>query len=98
MERNKLLYGLSDAGLVVASSADTGGTWTGACEALEHGRVKVFVKASGKLAPGNAKLLRMGGVAFPGEPWERLRELFTVPEPKNGELFPREAEQSSSTD
>ena len=34
MERNKLLYGLSDAALVVACSADTGGTWAGATEAL----------------------------------------------------------------
>lgn len=29
MERNKLLYGLSDAALVVASSADSGGAWAG---------------------------------------------------------------------
>jgi hypothetical protein len=65
---------------------------------LEQGRVRVFVKASGTLAPGNAKLLRIGGVAFPTEPWERLRELFTAPEPKNGELFPRSAERSSSMD
>ncbi len=87
MERNKLLYGLSDAALVVASSADTGGTWAGATEALQHGRVKVFVKSTGTVAPGNPKLLRMGGIPFPAEPWENLRALFTAPEPKNGQLF-----------
>lgn len=87
MDRNKLLYGLSDAALVVASSADTGGTWAGACEALQHGRVKVFVKASGTVAPGNPKLLRMGGMPFPEEPWDNLRALFTEPEQKNGQLF-----------
>lgn len=87
MERNKLLYGLSDAGLVVASSADNGGTWAGACEALQHGRVKVFVKSTGTVAPGNPKLLRMGGIPFPAEPWENLRALFTAPEPRNGQLF-----------
>ena len=87
MDRNKLLYGLSDAALVVASSADNGGTWAGACEALQHGRVKVFVKSAGTVAPGNPKLLRMGGIPFPEEPWENLRALFTPPEQKNGQLF-----------
>ena len=72
MERNKLLYGLSDAALVVASSADSGGTWAGATEALQHGKVKVFVKSTGALAPGNPKLTRMGGIPFPSEPWENL--------------------------
>ena len=87
MDRNKLLYGLSDAALVVASSADNGGTWAGACEALQHGRVKVFVKSTGTVAPGNPKLLRMGGIRFPEEPWDNLRALFTPPEKKNGQLF-----------
>ena len=87
MDRNKLLYGLSDAALVVASSADSGGTWAGATEALQHGRVKVFVKTTGILAPGNPKLARMGGIPFPAEPWENLRALFTAPEEKNSRLF-----------
>ncbi len=93
MERNKLLYGLSDAALVVASSADTGGTWAGATEALQHGRVKVFIKSTGAVAPGNPKLLRMGGIPFPAEPWENLRALFTPPEQKNGQLFSPTAQQ-----
>jgi predicted Rossmann fold nucleotide-binding protein DprA/Smf involved in DNA uptake len=96
MERNKLLYGLSDAALVVASSADNGGTWAGACEALQHGRVKVFVKSVGILAPGNPKLLRMGGISFPEEPWENLQALFTPPEQKNGQLFSRTTSETPS--
>jgi predicted Rossmann fold nucleotide-binding protein DprA/Smf involved in DNA uptake len=95
MDRNKLLYGLSDAALVVASSADSGGTWAGATEALQHGRVKVFVKSAGVLAPGNPKLVRMGGIPFPAEPWENLRPLFTAPEEKNGQLFSATAPQAS---
>ncbi len=87
MERNKILYGLSDAALVVASSADSGGTWAGAGEALQLGKVKVFVKSTGVLAPGNPKLMRMGGIPFPSEPWGDLGSLFTAPEAKNGELF-----------
>ena len=92
MERNKLFYGLSDAALVVASSADKGGTWAGATEALQRGRVKVFVKSTGTLAPGNPKLLRMGGIPFPNEPWEDLRVHFTPPEEKNRQLFSEEAQ------
>lgn len=91
MERNKILYGLSDAALVVASSADSGGTWAGASEALQHGRVKVFIKSTGTLAPGNSKLLRMGGDPFPAEPWDNLRALFAPPQEKNGRLFVEEA-------
>ena len=96
MERNKLLYGLSDAALVVASSADSGGTWAGAIEALQVGKVKVFVKSIGVLAPGNPKLAHKGGVPFPAEPWENLRSLFSAPEEKNGQLFSAAAQQSLS--
>ena len=87
MDRNKLLYGLSDAALVVASSADSGGTWAGAVEALKHGRVRVFIKSTDSVAPGNPKLLRIGGIPFPAEPWDNLRVLFTPPEQRNGKLF-----------
>ena len=87
MERNKLLYGLSDAALVVASAADSGGTWAGATEALHHGKVKVLVKSTGVVAPGNPKLLCIGGIPFPSEPWENLGSLFTPPEESNGQLF-----------
>lgn len=93
MDRNKVLYGLSDAALVVASSADTGGTWAGAKEALQQSRVRVFVKSTGVVAPGNPKLLGMGAIPFPEEPWENLRALFTVPEQKNGQLFSAAARQ-----
>lgn len=86
MERNKLVYGLAEAGLVVASSAGEGGTWAGATEALRHGRITVYVKATGSLAPGNAKLLKMGGKPFPPEPWEGIRELTVQPAPAQGLL------------
>jgi hypothetical protein len=48
----------------------------------------VFVKASGTLAPGNRKLLRMGGLPFPEQPWEDIRALFGPPERDSAELFP----------
>jgi len=79
MERNKLIYGLAEAALVVASSANEGGTWAGATEALRQGRITVYVKATGSIAPGNAKLLKMGAKALPPEPWENIRELLAPP-------------------
>jgi predicted Rossmann fold nucleotide-binding protein DprA/Smf involved in DNA uptake len=86
MERNKLVYGLAEAALVVASSAGEGGTWAGATEALRHGRITIYVKATGSLASGNAKLLKMGGKPFPPEPWEGIRELIAQPAPAQGLL------------
>ena len=43
MARNKLIYALSDFGLVIASDAEKGGTWAGAEEGLKAGWVPVFV-------------------------------------------------------
>jgi predicted Rossmann fold nucleotide-binding protein DprA/Smf involved in DNA uptake len=96
MGRNRILYGMSDAALVVASADESGGTWAGATEALRHHRVKVFVKASGTLAPGNRKLLRMGGLPFPEQPWEDIRALFGPPLRDAAELFPSGGVESAA--
>jgi predicted Rossmann fold nucleotide-binding protein DprA/Smf involved in DNA uptake len=84
MDRNKLLYGLSDAALVVASAADTGGTWAGATEALKADRINVYIKSTGTLAPGNSKLFSKRGLPFPAPPWEDLRSWLTAPHEKTG--------------
>jgi predicted Rossmann fold nucleotide-binding protein DprA/Smf involved in DNA uptake len=76
MERNRLIYALSDAALAVSSAADNGGTWAGAIEALDAARVAVYVKANGTVKEGNRKLLARGGRAFPEGPWTDLRSLF----------------------
>lgn len=76
MERNKLIYALSDAALVVTSAAENGGTWTGAVEALDAGRITVYVRAHGTVQEGNRKLLARGGRPFPEGPWADLRSLF----------------------
>jgi predicted Rossmann fold nucleotide-binding protein DprA/Smf involved in DNA uptake len=76
MERNKLIYALSDAALVVSSAAENGGTWAGALEALEAARITVYVKAHGTVREGNHKLLARGGHPFPEGPWPDLRSLF----------------------
>jgi len=60
MGRNKLIYALSDAAVVVASSSGTGGTWAGAEEALMARWVPVYVRAGDNAPTGNAQLERMG--------------------------------------
>jgi len=77
MERNKLIYGLSDAALVVTSAAESGGTWSGATEALECARIPVYVRNDGTVAEGNRKLLVHGAKPFPAEPWHDLQALLT---------------------
>ncbi|MGH9277984.1 MAG: hypothetical protein ACRD12_07745, partial [Acidimicrobiales bacterium] len=61
MGRNKIVYGLSRATLVVASAKGEGGTWSGATEAIRkrYGRVGVWVGAGG--GPGNQALVEAGG-------------------------------------
>ena len=44
MRRNRLIYALSRAAVVVASAKGSGGTWTGAVENLKHRWVPLFVR------------------------------------------------------
>jgi len=83
MERNKVIYALSDAALVVSSAAESGGTWAGAIEALDAVRVPVYVKAHGIVKEGNRKLLAHGGRPFQEGALMDLCSLFTpvAPEP-----------------
>jgi predicted Rossmann fold nucleotide-binding protein DprA/Smf involved in DNA uptake len=86
MERNKLIYALSEAALVVAAAAESGGTWAGAVEALECRRVTMYVKTAGVVPEGNRKLLARGAQPFPEQPWDGLRSLF-VPVAREALLF-----------
>ena len=52
MQRNKLIYALADAALVVSADFNKGGTWAGAIEQLEQlNYVPVYVRSTGELAP-----------------------------------------------
>jgi predicted Rossmann fold nucleotide-binding protein DprA/Smf involved in DNA uptake len=79
MERNKLIYALADAALVVAWSDQEGGTWAGAVEALKHKQIPVYVKGLRELPAGNRKMIQSGAQEFPLEPWIDLRQLFAKP-------------------
>lgn len=66
MQRNKLIYALADAALVVTSDFEKGGTWAGAIEQLDRLRlVPVFVYNSPNSGKGNAALLNRGGRPWP---------------------------------
>jgi predicted Rossmann fold nucleotide-binding protein DprA/Smf involved in DNA uptake len=66
MQRNKLIYALADAALVVNSDLNKGGTWAGAVEQLDKLRlVPVFVRATGELGKGLPALMEKGAVAWP---------------------------------
>lgn len=62
MGRNKIVYGLSRATLVVASAKDEGGTWSGATEALKRGYGRVAVWMGAGAGAGNGALVEAGGV------------------------------------
>jgi predicted Rossmann fold nucleotide-binding protein DprA/Smf involved in DNA uptake len=61
MGRNRQIYALGDAALVISASANTGGTWAGATENLKHGWLPLFVRADGDAPEGNRLLIDQGG-------------------------------------
>ena len=66
MQRNKLIYALADAALVVSAEFEEGGTWTGAVEQLDRHRfVSVYVRATGETGKGLGGLLEHGAKPWP---------------------------------
>lgn len=66
LARNKLIYALADAGLVVDTAHGRGGTWSGAGEQLGRFRsVPVYVCADGESERGVRGLLDRGALAWP---------------------------------
>lgn len=61
MQRNKLIYALADAALVVSAEFEKGGTWAGAVEQLDRHRfVSVYVRSTGEMGRGLEALLDRG--------------------------------------
>lgn len=66
MQRNKLIYALSDAALVVSSDYEKGGTWAGAIEQLcKLKYVPVYVRSIGASSKGLEGLRRKGALPWP---------------------------------
>ncbi|MFI8618695.1 DNA-processing protein DprA [Acidovorax sp. NPDC077693] len=66
MQRNKLIYALADASLVVSSDLNKGGTWTGAVEQLDKLKfVPVYVRSTSGSSPGLDALRSKGALPWP---------------------------------
>jgi len=66
MQRNKLIYALADASLVVSSDLNKGGTWTGAVEQLDKLKfVPVYVRSTSGSSLGLDALRSKGARPWP---------------------------------
>jgi DNA processing protein len=78
MQRNKLIYALADAALVVQADYGKGGTWTGAMEQLEKLRL-VPVYTFGDSGTALKALQKKGALAWPNPTTpDALQELLAV--------------------
>jgi len=66
MQRNKLIYALADAALVVSSDQGKGGTWAGATEQLDKLRLlPIYTRATGAASAGLDALRSKGALPWP---------------------------------
>jgi predicted Rossmann fold nucleotide-binding protein DprA/Smf involved in DNA uptake len=65
MGRNKYIYCLCDAAVVISSTQGKGGTWNGAVEDLKNRWTPLWVKSNQDKNSGNAGLVRLGARWLP---------------------------------
>lgn len=83
MDRNKYLYTLAKAAVVVDSDV-RGGTWSGAVENAEHRWVPAYVRLHGKTRSGNNRLADLGLFPLPEGAADQpgwVRQLLDEPPP-----------------
>ena len=103
MARNKLIYALADAALVVSSARGEGGTWAGATEQLQKLRFcPLHVPIDPRGGPGLAALAELGARPWsqPASP-EALQALLReteLPQATSPATAPTEMEQGSLLD
>lgn len=88
MARNRYIYCLADAAVVVASAAGKGGTWAGATENLRQGWVPLWVRPHQGHA-GNVELIRKGAGTLPALDAMDVRALTSataITPPESGSL------------
>jgi DNA processing protein len=80
MRRNRLIYALADASLVVNSDFNKGGTWAGATEQLDKlHMVPVYVRSNGETSAGLEALRKKGAVPWPDpQDADALEEVFNA--------------------
>jgi predicted Rossmann fold nucleotide-binding protein DprA/Smf involved in DNA uptake len=83
MQRNKLIYALADAALVVSSDYEKGGTWAGAVEQLNKLKlVPVYVRSTGEMGNGLAALGKKGALPWPNpQGTDAFLDVFSPAEP-----------------
>lgn len=83
MQRNKLIYALADASLIVSSDFNKGGTWAGATEQLDKLRfVPVYVRSPSGDSEGLEALRKRGALPWPNpSDAGALDEVFDVSAP-----------------
>lgn len=65
MARNKYIYCLADAAIVIKTTKNEGGTWSGATEALKKRWIPLWVKSNSDRTSGNAALVDQGAHWLP---------------------------------
>lgn len=100
MQRNKLIYALADAALVVNSDLNKGGTWAGATEQLDKLRlVPVYVRSTGERPEGLEALSKKGALSWPNPQDARtFNAVFDVAMPTAPTAIPVEVALCSNED
>jgi len=80
MQRNKLIYALADASLVVSSDMNKGGTWAGATEQLDKLKfVPVYIRSTGEPSTGLDALRKKGALPWPNpQDVDALQAVFDI--------------------
>jgi DNA processing protein len=86
MQRNKLIYALADASLIVSSDLNKGGTWSGAVEQLrKYAFAPVYVRSTGESSEGLDALRGKGALPWPNpKDADALEAVFNVLMPDSG--------------
>lgn len=69
MARNKVIYALANAAVVISASDGTGGTWEGAVENLQKWHIPLFVRPDQSLS-GNLNLIKKGAYVLPQDAYQ----------------------------
>ena len=90
MQRNKAIYALADAALVVDATVDSGGTWAGAVEQLRKYPTPVYVRSTGAPSAGLDALRERGAMPWPNPDGDELSVILAgnAPASLNGPTQP----------
>jgi predicted Rossmann fold nucleotide-binding protein DprA/Smf involved in DNA uptake len=83
MSRNRCIYCLADAAVVISSTPDKGGTWNGALEDLRAEWVPLWVKRNSSTRSGNPELVEKGARWLPDD-LDTLGRLLNSSQPPAG--------------